>query len=302
MGSLLRGRNVFPGLCPIGFRRRAVLGRLFRTRRRAEIVRKAHEEIRRTAQQARHLRRVIELLGGQLGLIPPGRVVKLSGGPLANDRHFKIVITPAYLRMLRQSGGVDSREEPLGVDLGLLLVFPACLLLPLMVLLLRLILPSLPLGLGFRAHALAGEIAGLRLFALQAAGISAAERLPGFRLAVPPEKRVSPLAGLPVRALELRLPPPALVVLFQHLLGGAAAGRFRQSVGQALLEILRQPGQGIGRLFRQLVLLEQPHVLWDQLLPDNLQPGQLRGGDFARRRHLVPHPAGELQPFLLQQV
>ena len=204
--------------------------------------------------------------------------------------------------MLRQSGGVDSREEPLGVDLGLLLVFPAYLLLPLVGRFRRLILPRLPPGLGFGAHALAGGIAGLRIFALQAAGISAAERLPGFCLAIPPEKRVSPLARLPVRALELRLPPPALVVLFQHLLGGAAAGRFRQSVGQALLEILRQPGQGIGRLFRQLVLLEQPHVLRDQLLPDNLQPGQLRGGDFARRRHLVPHPAGELQPFLLQHI
>ena len=213
---------------------------------------------------------------------------------MANGRHFKSVITPAYLRMLRQSGGVDSREEPLGVDLGLLLVFPARLLLPFVGRFRRFVLRGFSPGLGFRTHALAWGAVSLGLFALQAARLPAAPACPAGSLAVPPKEGVAPLAGLPVRALELRLPPPALVVLLQHLLGHIATGYFRQGVGQALLEILRQAGQGVGRLLRERALLEQTHVLRDQLLPDDLQPGQLWGGYLTYLRNVVPHPAGEL--------
>ena len=40
----------------------------------------------------------------------------------------------------------------------------------------------------------------------------------------------------------------------------------------------------------------------DQVLPDNLEPGQLGSGYFTGRRHLIPHPAGKRIALLLELV
>ena len=69
------------------------------------------------------------------------------------------------------------------------------------------------------------------------------------------------------------------------------------------MQLLRQTCQGICRLFRELVLLEEQKELRGlQFLPNDLQPGQFRRGHLARRRHLVPHPARELVTLLPELV
>ena len=201
---------------------------------------------------------------------------------------------------VRQPRRLDGPQHPLGVGLGLPLIPPGPLLRLGLQRGLLLIPLRFPHGLGLGAHPVAGSVFVLRPWALQTARPPAAH-LVGM-LQVVPEEAVSPFAGFSVRALHLWLPPPPIAALFQEHIRHIT-GDVRGDQRQALLQILRQPCQGVGRLLREPVLLEQQKELRGlQLLPNDLQPGQFRRGHLTRRRHLVPHPARELVALLPELV
>ena len=187
--------------------------------------------------------------------------------------------------------------------MSLFLVLPTLLLQALVLLPFFLVGFLFPLGLGPAAHPLTGGILGCCLIALQTACISAAKTRPTRGFAVPSQKRVPALTSFAVRAGQLRLPAPTLVVFAQYLFNFVPS---RNLVGQggknAELEVSRQSGQGVGRLLWQLVLLKQDHVLRDQILPDDFEPGQLGCGDFTSLGHMVPHTTWELKALLFQLV
>ena len=69
-----------------------------------------------------------------------------------------------------------------------------------------------------------------------------------------------------------------------------------------LLVLRRHLGQGVGGGLGQLppLIAGQPGGL--QVVPNHLEPGQLRGGHLAGLGHVVPHPAGEVVALLLELV
>ena len=68
------------------------------------------------------------------------------------------------------------------------------------------------------------------------------------------------------------------------------------------LRLVRQPAELVGRLLRHLSTVESRQQLRHEVLPDRVQPGQLRLADPAGLGDVVPHPAGELDDALVLQL
>ena len=269
--------------------------------RRRQLIRQPQQVVRGAAQELGGLGWIMELLGGEFCLIPPLALRKRPSRIFPQLLNGRAVIPPVDKFLLRQSRRLSGKEDPPGVGGGLLLVLLRLFLGPPFGSGLAVVSLLLPQRLGLAAHPAARRILRLRPFTFQAALLPAAH-FPRAALQIMPQEAVPAPAVLSIRAFHIRLPPPALLVLPQDDLR-RVAGEVRIDRRQPLLHILRQPGQGVGRLLRQFVLLEQQQELRGfQFLPDDLQPSQLRRGDLAGRRHLIPHPPRELVPLLLELV